>query len=71
MNEITIQNKRNLNTKRRRLQNDQNADTTLLHSHDDMWFHKDDWEGEGCNAKLRTAVKQIKLAGPARSAGSR
>ena len=25
----------------------------------------------GCNAKLRTAVKQIKLAGPARSAGSR
>ena len=32
----TIKNKRNLNTKWLLLQNDQNADTTLLHSHDDM-----------------------------------
>ena len=30
----TIKNKRNLNTKLLLLQNDQNADTTLLHSHD-------------------------------------
>ena len=32
----TIKNKRNLNTKWLLLQNDQNADTTLLHSHDEM-----------------------------------
>ena len=32
----TIENKRNLNTKWLLLQNDQNADTTLLHSHDEM-----------------------------------
>ena len=32
----TMKNKRNLNTKWLLLQNDQNADTTLLHSHDDM-----------------------------------
>ena len=32
----TIKNKRNLNTKWLLLQNDQNADTTLLHSHDDI-----------------------------------
>ena len=32
----TIENKRNLNTKGLLLQNDQNADTTLLHSHDDL-----------------------------------
>ena len=32
----TIKNKRNLNTKWFLLRNDQNADTTLLHSHDDM-----------------------------------
>ena len=32
----TIKNKRNLNTKWLLLQNDQNADTTLLHSHDDL-----------------------------------
>ena len=31
-----MKNKRNLNTKWLLLQNDQNADTTLLHSHDDM-----------------------------------
>ena len=31
----TIKNKRNLNTKWLLLQNDQNADTTLLHSHDE------------------------------------
>ena len=32
----TIKNKRNLNTKWLLLQNDQNADTTLLHSHDEI-----------------------------------
>ena len=32
----TMKNKRNLNTKWLLLQNNQNADTTLLHSHDDM-----------------------------------
>ena len=32
----TIKNKRNLNTKWLLLQNDQNADTTLLHSHDEV-----------------------------------
>ena len=32
----TMKNKRNLNTKWLLLQNDQNADTTLLHSHDDI-----------------------------------
>ena len=32
----TMKNKRNLNTKCLLLQNDQNADTTLLHSHDDL-----------------------------------
>ena len=32
----TMKNKRNLNTKWLLLQNDQNADTTLLHSHDEM-----------------------------------
>ena len=31
-----MKNKRNLNTKWLLLQNDQNADTTLLHSHDDI-----------------------------------
>ena len=35
----TMKNKRNLNTKWLLLQNDQNADTTLLHSHDDLSFH--------------------------------
>ena len=30
-----MKNKRNLNTEWLLLQNDQNADTTLLHSHDD------------------------------------
>ena len=35
----TIKNKRNLNTKWLLLQNDQNADTTLLHSHDDISVH--------------------------------
>ena len=34
----TIKNKRNLNTKLLLLQNDQNADTTLLHSHDELCF---------------------------------
>ena len=34
----TMKNKRNLNTKWLLLKNDQNADTTLLHSHDDMSF---------------------------------
>ena len=34
----TITNKRNLNTKWLLLQNDQNADTTLLHSHDELWL---------------------------------
>ena len=34
----TIKNKRNLNTKWLLLQNDQNADTTLLHSHDFVWY---------------------------------
>ena len=33
-----MKNKRNLNTKWLLLQNDQNADTTLLHSHDDMFI---------------------------------
>ena len=32
----TIKNKRNLNTKWLLLQNDQNTDTTLLHSHDEL-----------------------------------
>ena len=32
-----MKNKRNLNTKWLLLQNDQNADTTLLHSHDDIF----------------------------------
>ena len=36
----TIENKRNLNTKWLLLQNDQNADTTLLHSHDAMYYCK-------------------------------
>ena len=36
----TIKNKRNLNTKWLLLQNDQNADTTLLHSHDDFDYGK-------------------------------
>ena len=40
MNEIrhltTMKNKRNLNTKWLLLQNDQNADTTLLHSHNEI-----------------------------------
>ena len=31
-----MKNKRNLNTKWLLLQNDQNADTTLLHSHDEL-----------------------------------
>ena len=35
----TIKNKRNLNTKWLLLQNDQNADTTLLHSHDELFYH--------------------------------
>ena len=34
----TIKNKRNLNTKWLFLQNDKNADTTLLHSHDDIFI---------------------------------
>ena len=34
----TIKNKINLNTKLLLLQNDQNADTTLLHSHDELCF---------------------------------
>ena len=34
----TMKNKRNLNTKWLLLQNDQNADMTLLHSHDDFCF---------------------------------
>ena len=38
----TIKNKRNLNTKWLLLQNDQNADTTLLHSHDVMFFSSHD-----------------------------
>ena len=33
-----MKNKRNLNTKWLLLQNDQNADTTLLHSHDDLYL---------------------------------
>ena len=33
-----MKNKRNLNRKWLLLQNDQNADTTLLHSHDDYNF---------------------------------
>ena len=33
-----MKNKRNLNKKWLLLQNDQNADTTLLHSHDDLPF---------------------------------
>ena len=41
MNEIrhlkTIKTKRNLNTKRYLLQNNQNADTTLLHSHVELF----------------------------------
>ena len=32
----TMKNKRNLNTKWLLLQNDQNAETTLLHSHDEI-----------------------------------
>ena len=36
----TIKNKRNLNTKWLLLQNDQNADTTLLHSHDEFSSEK-------------------------------
>ena len=36
----TMKNKRNLNTKWLLLQNDQNADTTLLHSHDDLFYVK-------------------------------
>ena len=36
----TMKNKRNLNTKWLLLQNDQNADTTLLHSHDEMYYFK-------------------------------
>ena len=35
----TMKNKRNLNTKWLLLQNDQNADTTLLHSHDEVKQH--------------------------------
>ena len=34
----TVKNKRNLNTKWLLLQNDQNADTTLLHSHDETFY---------------------------------
>ena len=34
----TIKNKRNLNTKWLLLQNDKNADTTLLHSHDELLY---------------------------------
>ena len=33
-----MKNKRNLNTKWLLQQNDQNADTTLLHSHDDLFW---------------------------------
>ena len=40
-----MKNKRNLNTKWLLLQNDQNADTTLLHSHDEMWRISMIWEG--------------------------
>ena len=36
----TMKNKRNFNTKWLLLQNDQNADTTLLHSHDELTFRK-------------------------------
>ena len=35
-----MKNKRNLNINWLLLQNDQNADTTLLHSHDDFIFHQ-------------------------------
>ena len=34
----TMKNKRNFNTKWLLLQNDQNADTTLLHSHDELAY---------------------------------
>ena len=37
----TMKNKRNLNTKWLLLQNDQNADTTLLHSHDEIGYKYD------------------------------
>ena len=39
----TIKNKRNLNTKWHLLQNEQNADTTLLHSHDDLSYYSHQW----------------------------
>ena len=35
-----MKNKRNLNTKWLLLQNDQNADTTLLHSHDELGLER-------------------------------
>ena len=34
-----MKNKRNLNTKWLLLQNNQNADTTLLHSHDELYLY--------------------------------
>ena len=44
----TMKNKRNLNTKWLLLQNDQNADTTLLHSHDEITWNHVGWFPAHC-----------------------
>ena len=41
-----MKNKRNLNIKWLLLQNDQNADTTLLHSHDEICFHTSEFSDD-------------------------
>ena len=51
----TIKNKRNLNTKWLLLQNNQNADTTLLHSHDDIFQRiQQDYYGRRCGTLLHS-----------------
>ena len=51
----TIKNKRNLNTKWLLLQNDQNADTTLLHSHDELMYCSADHFN--CNSKKHYVLR--------------
>ena len=67
----TMKNKRNFNIKWLLLQSDQNADTTLLHSHDELYFRRyhDGYSYVGVKLQLT----QIKLlgSGVARTFGAR
>ena len=60
----TIKNKRNLNTKWLLLQNDQNADTTLLHSHDEVCFIMNDMQALKYERKevIITTLSSLKTA---------